>query len=68
MSYAIKLGIALLTSEIKIGFQFAIGLAPAAVALTGTASDKKAASSLSAFSWFSNITAVSYTHLRAHET
>ena len=58
MSYAIKFGIALLTNEIRMGSQFAIGLAPAAVALTGVPSAKKEASSLSAFSWFSKITVV----------
>src|SRR6056300_1565962 len=55
ISYAIRLGIALLTNEIRIGSQFATD---EPVALVGAASDKKAWSSLEALSWFSKITDV----------
>ena len=55
MSYAIKFGIALLTSEIKIGSQLSIEVP---VLFSGAASDRNALSSLSAFSWFSRIKVV----------
>ena len=55
MSYAIKLGMARRTSEIRIGSQLEID---PPVELVGAASERNAASSLMAFSWFSKITVV----------